>query len=232
MTFYYSGQIVFQGALTSKDENRVWGFFISNCTLLGSHRDFKVKKGEGSILSAQTCFEFSDVKSKIDKCDLDSFAKEFQGSHPIISGYVRCQGDDDCQYVFNPKKQEWEHEEPVFLSDCTVADLRDTLNRKCVEKHILGISSDTTGQNQVDAYGYLVGNTTDEDLQEDKDVITRISMEMFDDDENDSVKLLELYRHADERERAIMDAVLVCICGWTMSSIIGESDDLENNTVG
>lgn len=52
------------------------------------------------------------------------------------------------------------------------------------------------------------------------DVIGKIIDEALSDTENESCRLLRNYLDADETERAIMDSVLVCLCGWTMETII------------
>lgn len=73
-------------------------------------------------------------------------------------------------------------------------------------------------------YEFYLGGTKDETVERaidyDYDVITVIKKEMETDCDWESLKLLELYLQADEKERAILDAALVCMCGWTMESII------------
>ena len=57
-------------------------------------------------------------------------------------------------------------------------------------------------------------------LVADADVISTIRQEAESDEENESAKLLNMYHNASDEEKAIMDSVLVTICGWTMESII------------
>ena len=47
-----------------------------------------------------------------------------------------------------------------------------------------------------------------------------IAEEIQSDEENDSYHLLELYKQADENDRALLDSMLVCICGYGLGSII------------
>ncbi len=51
-------------------------------------------------------------------------------------------------------------------------------------------------------------------------VINTIFEEMTNDDQDDSSNLLAAYANATEEERAIMDYQLVCICGWSLHSLI------------
>lgn len=83
-------------------------------------------------------------------------------------------------------------------------------------------------------YDFMLEETTDDVLKEAMKIIEEnedeygsdysisgtVSAEMFSDDEDDSNRLLEMYLDADKKERAIMDAMLVCLCGYSMSSII------------
>lgn len=73
-------------------------------------------------------------------------------------------------------------------------------------------------------FNWAKGNTTKEQIEmainEDMDVIERICKEMMSDYDNDSMSLLVDYQMATEEERAVMDAVLVDLCGWSLGSII------------
>ena len=83
-------------------------------------------------------------------------------------------------------------------------------------------------------YDFMLDETTDDVLKEAMKIIEEnedeygsdysisgtVSMQMFSDEEDDSNRLLEMYLDADKKERAIMDAMLVCLCGYSMSSII------------
>lgn len=71
-------------------------------------------------------------------------------------------------------------------------------------------------------YYCFLNDTTLEKLKEaeEKDVISVIQEEMATDTENDSAKLIDLYQKVSKEERALLDYMLVCLCGYTMSSII------------
>lgn len=76
-------------------------------------------------------------------------------------------------------------------------------------------------------FEYCLGTTKDETLNEaiihERDIISTITEEMLADQGYDPAILLQLYKKADELERAIMDSVLMCLCGWSMESIIKNS---------
>lgn len=76
------------------------------------------------------------------------------------------------------------------------------------------------------------GNTDDEQIEyamkEKLDVISAIKEEAMSDDENESFNLLNYYRSASDEQRSVMDCVLVCICGWTMNTIIEKSEPIED----
>ena len=76
------------------------------------------------------------------------------------------------------------------------------------------------------------GETEDQTIkeaQENKcDIVGQIMEEMMSDDENDTERLLFAYENATEEERAIMDYVLVCLCGYTMNTIIEHAKEYKN----
>ena len=76
-------------------------------------------------------------------------------------------------------------------------------------------------------FEYCLGKTKDETLNEaiihKRDIISTITEEMLADQGYDPAILLQLYKKADELEQAIMDSVLMCLCGWSMESIIKNS---------
>lgn len=80
-------------------------------------------------------------------------------------------------------------------------------------------------------YIYL-NETTKEEVQdaidEKLDIISQVMSEMLSDDENDTVRLLCMYLDGTPEERAIMDEVLVCLCGECMSSIINHARKADN----
>ena len=75
-------------------------------------------------------------------------------------------------------------------------------------------------------YKFFLGRTKNETLEHaienDYDVIAKIFEEMETDCDWESSRLLDLYLQADEKERAILDAMLVYLCGWSMETIIRE----------
>lgn len=85
-------------------------------------------------------------------------------------------------------------------------------------------------------YNWAKGNTTKEQIvtaiNEDLNVIEQIHKEMITDYDCDSMSLLVDYQMANEDERAIMDTVLINLCGWSMGSIIEQckEDSTEDNT--
>lgn len=52
-----------------------------------------------------------------------------------------------------------------------------------------------------------------------------IQNELNNDTEDESEKILSLYIMASKEQRAAMDALLVCICGETLSTIIGKAKE-------
>ena len=78
-------------------------------------------------------------------------------------------------------------------------------------------------------YIYL-NETTKEEVQDaiddQLDIISQVMSEMLSDDENDTTRLLCMYLEGTPEERAIMDEVLVCLCGECMSSIINHAEKL------
>lgn len=52
-----------------------------------------------------------------------------------------------------------------------------------------------------------------------------IQNELNNDTEDESEKILSLYIIASKEQRAAMDALLVCICGETLSTIIGKAKE-------
>ena len=58
------------------------------------------------------------------------------------------------------------------------------------------------------------------ETNEDYSIIPTILMEMESDGDDCTRKLLWDYKHANEDEKAAMDATLIHICGWSMKSLI------------
>lgn len=54
-----------------------------------------------------------------------------------------------------------------------------------------------------------------------------IMIEMSSDGDNETRKLLWDYKHANEDERAAMDATLIHICGWSLKSLIEKEEEYE-----
>lgn len=80
-------------------------------------------------------------------------------------------------------------------------------------------------------YDVFKNHTSDEEiteaLEKKLDVIGAILEAMQSDDENDSAKLLETYKDASRDERALLDYALVCITGYTMSTMIENAKNLD-----
>lgn len=78
-------------------------------------------------------------------------------------------------------------------------------------------------------FNWAKGNTTKEHIEmainEDMDVIERIHQEMMSDYDRDSMSILVDYQMATENERAVMDALLINLCGWSLGSIIEKIKD-------
>lgn len=79
-------------------------------------------------------------------------------------------------------------------------------------------------------YSHALGKTKDTSLKRAKEryyencdtgsIIMEIYNHMSSDTDDDTIHLLNLYLEADKKERAILDSMMVCICGYTMESII------------
>lgn len=78
-------------------------------------------------------------------------------------------------------------------------------------------------------FNWAKGNTTNEQIEmainEDMDVIERIHYEMMTDYDRDSMSVLVDYQMATENERAVMDALLINLCGWSLGTIIEKIKD-------
>lgn len=76
---------------------------------------------------------------------------------------------------------------------------------------------------------WLVGETSTVEVREaiqNKLKIKQIILnELNNDVEDESEKILSLYIMASEEQRAAMDALLVCICGETLSTIIEKAKE-------
>ena len=81
-------------------------------------------------------------------------------------------------------------------------------------------------------YDCFKGRTTSDTIEKgidlNCDVVNQIYLEIESDMENESFKLLIAYRRANEEERALMDYVLTCLCGYTMETIINTTIKTEN----
>lgn len=56
-------------------------------------------------------------------------------------------------------------------------------------------------------------------------LVGTIVCEAMEEPDDESDRLLALYRNGDANERAIIDAVLVNLCGWTMKNVIRLMND-------
>ena len=81
-------------------------------------------------------------------------------------------------------------------------------------------------------YDWARNETSDkiitEALEKDLDVVSEIYAAIATDSENESRKLLNRYLSANEQERAVMDDLLVMLCGYTMNSIIEHATNVYN----
>lgn len=60
----------------------------------------------------------------------------------------------------------------------------------------------------------------------DEPMLTQtILREMESDKEDESERILALYSMVDERERALLDYLLVALCGWTLSSLMMKNQE-------
>lgn len=75
------------------------------------------------------------------------------------------------------------------------------------------------------ARGETLDNSIKEALNKDLDIVSEICLAMETDSENESRKLLNRYLAANEQERAIMDDMLVTLCGYTMETIIAKASE-------
>lgn len=55
---------------------------------------------------------------------------------------------------------------------------------------------------------------------EDGEFLGHVINQINSDDENDMSRLLDMYLEASPKIRAVMDSVLVCLCGWTFGTLI------------
>ena len=78
-------------------------------------------------------------------------------------------------------------------------------------------------------FNWAKGNTTKEQIEmaidEDMYVIERIHREIMTDYDRDSMSVLVDYQMATANERAVMDALLINLCGWSLGSIIEKIKD-------
>jgi hypothetical protein len=65
----------------------------------------------------------------------------------------------------------------------------------------------------------------EDDEDDAPDIIGKIFGEMSSDGENDSEKLLEFYELVSDREKGVINRVLLYICGWTLPTLIKKVQD-------
>lgn len=56
--------------------------------------------------------------------------------------------------------------------------------------------------------------------QDESSLVQTIFNEMASDSEDESENILALYSMVDERDRSLLDYLLVALCGWTLSSLM------------
>jgi hypothetical protein len=59
------------------------------------------------------------------------------------------------------------------------------------------------------------------------DIIGVLADEISADGENDSARLIHLYENGDQGDKEVINEVLICICGWTMESLLRMAADSE-----
>jgi hypothetical protein len=60
-----------------------------------------------------------------------------------------------------------------------------------------------------------------------KDVISAIQAAMYSDDENDSARLIGTYEAASPEHKAVIDDVLITICGYSMPTLLDHAEETE-----
>ena len=229
MEIYYSGKILFE----EEADDKVLGILEE---IFGNYCEPSLKDANEVII----CLHSNNIHD----CDLEYLTGKTElAGNRMISAEIEYSGDFEGKYKLakdvwtdypSAPLSDFSDEEVIsearernlkILSDLSVSELRTALNEKCLKEKTLGWKGKTEGISEPD---FTLGCTTDEDLAGDKDVIAYILTEMLSDDENDSTKLTDLYRQANETERAVMDSVLVCVCGWTMGHIMQEAPELED----
>lgn len=70
------------------------------------------------------------------------------------------------------------------------------------------------------------GTTTNEVLDklnktqtEDNTIVQMVLSQMESDTEDESERIITLYKYANTEERAILDSLLTALCGWSLASI-------------
>ena len=63
-------------------------------------------------------------------------------------------------------------------------------------------------------------------IEEDLDVISAVTQAIYTDMENDSRILLDEYDNASPEIRKAMDFVLICLCGYSMESLIDKAEPM------
>ena len=63
-------------------------------------------------------------------------------------------------------------------------------------------------------------------IEEDLDIVSEVQKQMFSDMENDSRILLARYSEETPEVREAMDFVLICLCGYSMESLIDKAEPM------
>lgn len=56
--------------------------------------------------------------------------------------------------------------------------------------------------------------------ENDVSIVTQIAEEMSDDGDDETDRLFMMYRNSDDHEKAVIDATLIHVCGWSLKSLI------------
>ena len=63
-------------------------------------------------------------------------------------------------------------------------------------------------------------------IEEDLDIVSEVQKQMFSDMENDSRILLDRYNEETPEVREAMDFVLICLCGYSIESLIDRAEPM------
>ena len=56
--------------------------------------------------------------------------------------------------------------------------------------------------------------------EDEVSIVSFVADEILNDDEDDSRHLLEAYKNATKHEKVIIDGILICLTGWSLSTLL------------